>query len=129
MSNNLGLSVGDVVTVDVSLNPSVAQLRNFGELLILGDSGVIDVTERYRVYTSAAAISADFGGSAPEYLAASIFFGQTPQPAQVYIGAWARTATAGTLAGATLSAAQQALANFTAVTSGGLDITIDGTPH
>src|SRR5271168_916503 len=128
MTTNLGLSASDIVNVAVSLTPSAAAQRNFGALLILGDSGVIDVTTRYRLYSSLASVAADFSSIAPEYVAASLAFGQNPQLSQLYIGAWARTATRGTLVGAPLSALQQALSNWTGVTSGGIDFVINGVP-
>ena len=126
---NTGLSVNDVVSVSVSLAPTAAQQRNFGSLLILGDSLVIDNVSRMRSYSGLAGVASDFGTSAPEYLAAALFFGQTPQPQQLYIGLWARTAQAGRLVGAVRSASQQLLSLFTAVVAGTLNITIDGTPH
>lgn len=129
MANNLGLSVNDVVTVSVQLAPNAAAQRNFGSLLILGDSAIIDTQSRMRLYTSLAAIGNDLGTSAPEYQAAAIYFGATPQPTQVYVGAWARTATNGALVGAVLSASQQALANFNAITNGSFGVLVDGSPH
>jgi hypothetical protein len=126
---NTGLSVNDVVSVSVSLAPTAAQQRNFGSLLILGDSPVIDTVSRMRSYTGLAEVAADFGGTAPEYLAASLFFGQTPQPQQLYIGLWAKAAQSGRLVGAVLGSSQQALANFTAVTAGTFNCMIDGTAH
>lgn len=127
MTNNLGLSVNDVVNVSVALTPVAAQQRNFGSLLILGDSGVIDTFTRYRLYTSLSAVAADFGNSA-EYQAAAIAFGQNPQLSQLYIGAWARTAIAGTLVGATLTATQQLITNFNTISNGSFTITINGSP-
>lgn len=121
-----GLSVSDVVNVQVVLSPVAAATRNFGSLLILGSSAVIDTNERLRQYSSLDGVAADFGSSAPEYLAAALFFGQSPQPSVLYVGRWAQTATSAVLNGGILSAAQQALSNFTAVTSGGLRVTIDG---
>jgi hypothetical protein len=126
---NLGLDVGDVVNVGVSLSPVGATDRNFGVALFLGDSLVIDTQERFRLYTSLSAIAADLGSAAPEYLAAQTYFGQSPQPAQCYVGRWARTAASGLLRGAVLSTAQQALSNFTAITNGGLSVTVDSVPH
>src|SRR5277367_5125080 len=120
---NLGLSVNDVVNVSVSLAPVAAQQRNFGSLLILGDSGVIDVTTGYRLYTSLAAVAADLGSN-PEYQAAVIAFGQNPQLSQLYIGAWARTATNGLLVGATLTATQQTLTNFNTISNASFTISI-----
>lgn len=127
--SNTGLSVGDLINVGVSLSPQAAAQRNFGSLLILGDSDVIDTFTRFRTYTSAAAVASDFGGAAPEAVAATEFFGQTPQPQICYVGAWARQATSGSLIGGTLGSTAQALANFTAVTNGGLNVTVDAVPH
>jgi len=126
---NIGLSLNDVVNVSVSLTPTAAQQRNFGSLLILGDSQVIDTTQRMRLYTSLAGVAGDFGSSAPEYSAAALFFGQSPQPAQCYVGRWASTATPGVLQGGVLGASQQLLTNFTGISNGGIGITINGTVH
>lgn len=126
---NLGLSASDVVNVNVSLTPTAAQQRNFGALMIIGDSGVIDTFTRFRSYTSLTSVAGDFSNVSPEFLAASLAFGQNPQLAQLYIGAWARTVTAGTLIGAPLSAAQQVInGNWNAVTSGAIDFVINGVP-
>lgn len=121
-----GLSVNDVVNVSVQMAPVAAQQRNFGSLLIVGDSDVIDTFQRLRLYTSLTSISTDFGASAPEYLAAKDFFGQSPQPAQCYVGRWAASGTKGRLIGVALTAAQQAIGNFTGVLNGGVNFTVDG---
>jgi hypothetical protein len=86
-----GLSVSDVVNVSVSMSPSATSVRNFGALLIVGESTVISVAERRRAYSTLAAVAADFGTLAAEYLAAKDFFAQSPQPAQCYIGRWDHT--------------------------------------
>lgn len=121
------LAISDVVNVQIVMSPKAAVTRNFGALLILGSSPVIDVSERIRQYSSLDGVTSDFGTSAPEYLAANLFFSQSPQPSILYVGRWAEAATSAILKGATLSTAQQALANFTAVTAGGMKITINGT--
>lgn len=123
----MSLSVSDVVNVSVVMSPIAAATRNFGSLLILGSSPVVDTTERLRLYSSLDGVATDFGTSAPEYLAAALYFGQTPQPSVLYVGRWAQTATSAVLHGGVLSTAQQAMSNFTSVTSGGLQITINGT--
>lgn len=122
-----GLSVSDVVNVQINMSPLAAAVRNFGALLILGASPVIDTVDRIRQYTSIDGVAADFGNTAPEYLAAILFFSQSPQPSVLYIGRWAKTATSAQLLGGTLSPTQQQIANFTAVTAGGMKITVDGT--
>lgn len=120
------LAVSDVVNVQIVMSPKAAATRNFGALLVLGSSPVIDVSEGLRPYAPGG-VEGDFGTASPEFLACNYFFSQSPQPAIVYVGRWAKTATSAVLNGAVLSAAQQALANFTAVTAGGMRITIDGT--
>lgn len=123
---NLGLSVSDAINISVSLTPNAAGLRNFGAFIILGDSGVIDTQSRFRKYPNLTAVGLDYDFADPEYQGAAIFFGQKRTPSQLYIGAWARTATPGTLVGGVLGATQQQISNFTAVTNGGLNITING---
>ncbi|WP_371355591.1 DUF3383 domain-containing protein [Pseudomonas chlororaphis] len=121
------LAISDVVNVQIVMSPKAAAVRDFGALLVLGSSPVIDVSEGLRQYSSTDGIVSDFGTSAPEYLAGNLFFSQSPQPAIMYVGRWAKTATSAILKGAVLSAAQQDISNFTAVTTGGMKITIDGT--
>jgi hypothetical protein len=123
-----GLSVNDVVNVQIVLSPIAAALRNFGNLMLLGSTpGVIDTNQRYRYYTSSTQVAQDFGSSAPEFLAAELFFDQVPTPAGLYIGFWAASATSAVLHGGLLSAAQQLPSVFTNITNGGFDVTIDGT--
>ncbi|MDD2056613.1 DUF3383 domain-containing protein [Pseudomonas putida] len=121
------LAVSDVVNVQIVMSPKAAATRDFGALLILGASNVIDTNERIRRYSTPDAVAADFGTTAPEYLAANLFFSQSPQPAILYIGRWAKTPSSARLNGGALSIAQQALANFTAITAGSMKITVDGT--
>lgn len=120
------LPVSRVVNVAVEMSPTAAALRNFGSCLILGDSDIIDTDERIRLYSSISDIATDFGISSREYLAAQAFFSQSPQPTQVYIGRWAKSATAGRLRDRTLSSAEQDISLFTAITTGTLSLTIDG---
>ncbi len=124
----LGLPVSNIVKVDIIMSPVAARPRDFGTLLILGTGTVIDTLERLRSYASISEVAADFGTSAKEYTAALLYFSQSPRPNRLYIGRWARSASSGLLYGAVLTAAQQALSNFTAITAGTLDITVDGTP-
>lgn len=86
-----GLPVSNVVNVDVIMSPTAATGRNFGSLLILGTSTVIPVSERIRLYAGSEEIGADFGEDSPEYAAALVYFSQSPQPTQVYVGRWAKT--------------------------------------
>lgn len=109
-----GLPVSNVVNVDVIMSPTAATGRNFGSLLILGTSTVIPVSERIRLYTSAEDIGADFGEDSPEYAAALVYFSQSPQPTQVYVGRWAKTlATDESGSVETLAQAVSAVLQFT----------------
>ncbi|TXN34018.1 DUF3383 domain-containing protein [Methylobacterium sp. WL19] len=121
-----GLSVNDVVNVTLNLSPTAAGYRNFGSLLILGSSAVIDTTERLRLYTTLDGVTADFGVNSPEYLAADLFFSQSPQPNLLYVGRWAQGATAGLIRGGVLNPTQRLLSNFTAITTGTLSLSVNG---
>jgi len=77
------------------MSPTAATGRNFGSLLILGSSTTISAAERVRLYASIADIGDDFGVNSPEYAAALVYFSQSPQPEEVYLGRWAKTADAG----------------------------------
>lgn len=121
-----GQSPNSIVSVSVSLNPTSAVLRNFGNLLIVGASQVIDTAERIRQYSSISGVGADFAPSTPEYQAAQRFFQQSPTPGLVRIGSWAKTATAGVLHCGSLTAAQQLISAWVGITTGSVKFTIDG---
>jgi len=122
-----GLSVNRLIKVTTNLTPLAAQFANFNTLMMVGSSNVINVSERYRSFNSLEEVADTFGTSAPEYTAAALFFGQIPQPSQLFIGRWAKTATSGLLVGGVLTAEEQTLATWTAITNGGVNFTIDGT--
>lgn len=122
----MALSVSRLVRVVINLSPLAAAVRSFGVLLIAGDSNVINGAERVRSYDTIEGVATDFGVSAPEYHAAALYFGQTPKPKQLMIGRWFRTAAAAMNIGGILSAAEQTISNWTAISSGGFIIVIDG---
>lgn len=120
------LPISRLIQVAVSLSPQAAAGRDFGRLLIMGDSNVISGLERIRDFSSASEVAQVFGANAPETLAAEVYYEQVPKPKNVSVGRWLRTATAGFLEGLTLSASQSAIALFNQITSGGFSVTIDG---
>lgn len=120
------LPVARLVQVGVKLAQAGAQGRNFNNPLMLGDSNVINGLQRMQTFSSSSGVAQAFGANAPEAIAAALFFSQSPQPQSLTIGRWLRTATAGAVLGAILSASQTALGLFTAITSGGMTLTIDG---
>ncbi|MGG8284585.1 DUF3383 family protein [Klebsiella sp. 141240] len=86
-----GLPLNRITNVTVTLSARAAQGRNFGSMLILGDSTVIPIAERLRAYSSPDDIGDDFGVDSEEYKAAVIWFSQQPQPTLVYVGRWVKT--------------------------------------
>jgi hypothetical protein len=123
-----GLSASDIVNVTVTLTPLPVPLRNFGALLIIGPTeGVISTGERLRPYTTITGVTADFATTTPEYLAANLFFEQSPQPAFLYIGRWAQADTHATIHGASLPTSDQLMSLWNPITTGSMSITIDGT--
>lgn len=90
-----GLPLNRITNVTVTLSARAAQGRNFGSMLILGDSTVIPIAERLRAYSSADDIGDDFGVDSEEYKAAVIWFSQQPQPTLVYVGRWVKTLETG----------------------------------
>lgn len=75
------------VNVSVSVSPVAASTPTFNQGLILGTSTVIGAAQRVRQYSSLAAIATDgFGTSSAEYLAAQLYFAQTPTPQYLWIG-------------------------------------------
>lgn len=121
----VGLPQSKVIQVSVTISPNGASFLNLNSLLIMGNSNVIDVKQRIRLYSSLAGVGVDFPQGSPEFQAAQLYFAQTPQPTQLYIGRWAQSATKGLLVGAPLSAAQQVLSVFNVIANGGFKIQVD----
>lgn len=120
------LSVDRVVKVTINLSAKAAGRRNFGALLIAGASGVIDQSERLRSYTGISGVASDFGLDAPEYLAAELFFSQTPRPSILYIGRWIKAAAPASLRGAALTDDEAMLNQWTGIAAGALTVVVDG---
>lgn len=118
-----GLSVDRVVKVAVNLQPLAAGRRNFGVLCIAGDTDVIDGLERLRSYTSIEGVADDFSSTDPEYLAALLYFSQSPKPSILYIARWVREDSAGKLYG---GLATTTVATWAAITDGAMKIDVDG---
>ena len=121
-----GLPIQRLVSTTVNLSPPAPTTLDIDTFLEIGSSNVIDVTERLRVYDSIGAVATDFGTSAPEYLAAVLWFEQNPAPSQISIGRWAQTATAGQLIGGPEIGLLTSV--FTGITSGGFYILLNGVP-
>lgn len=124
MAQNLSIArlvaFGAVVTAQGIQAPSL----NTG--LLLGTSAVIDTVERMRSYTTLAEVGEDFAGNTPEYLGATVWFGQSPIPTSLNIGRWVNAASAGQLIGGPVSATNQLIATWNTVTNGTMKVSVDG---
>lgn len=121
------LPVSRLINAIINMSPQAAQGANLNTGLIMGATAVIDTGERFRSYPSAAAVANDLSLFAPEAQAAALYFNQVPQPQNLLVGRWAKNATSAKLKGGLIAAAAQALANWTVISNGGFNITIDGT--
>ena len=120
------LPVSRLINVSGVITPQAVQAQSLSTGLILGTSTVIDTVQRMRIYNTLAAVATDFGTSAEEYLAASLWFGQTPQPISLNIGRWCKLAAAGQLVCGSLTAANLLISAWNAVTTGSFKIAVDG---
>jgi hypothetical protein len=121
------LPVARLINVQAVLTPAAAQAQNLSTLLLMSAGSVIDSIELYRIYASASAVSADFGGTSPEYLAANAYFSQTPQPRQLMIGRYAGGSRSGGLRGGVLSTLRQNVAStWNPITTGSFNFAKDG---
>lgn len=120
------LSVSRVVRVTVTLTPAGARAQSLSNMLVMGTSAIIDTTERYRTYTDLTDVANDFGLLAEEYKVAARWFSQSPQPTELMIARWVKTAASGGLRGASLPAASRDIAAWNAITTGSLKIGVDG---
>lgn len=85
MPNTLPLSV--VCNVAVSISPVAAATPSFSQGLIVGPSTIISAAQRLRQYASTAGMTSDgFTSANPEFVAAEMYFSQTPTPQYVWIG-------------------------------------------
>jgi hypothetical protein len=121
-----GLPVSRLVKVDVSLTTPAVIAPAINTCLLLGTSTVINAVERVRKYDNITEVAHDFGTAAEEYLGADLWFSQSPQPDNLYIGRWIKAPSAGLLVGRPLTTAEQAIALWKAVVAGGFHVAIDG---
>ena len=87
MANPVTLNLDSIVTISVQVSPVSAPRGTFNQALFIGSSTIISTTERIRAYTSLASMLTDgFLVTSPEYIAASLYFSQTPAPLKLWIG-------------------------------------------
>lgn len=123
----MALSTNRLIKVNLTINPLAAAARGFGTLLVVGDSDVISPSERYRAYTNVNDVASDFGLDAPEYKAAALYYAQSPTPTNLMIGRWNREATSSELNGAILTAEEQSLDSWAAISDGKFAYTLNNS--
>jgi hypothetical protein len=79
-------SLDSIVDIEVLISPLSAPRSTFNQALIIGSTDIIPALERIREYESAAEVLEDFALTDPEYIAASLYFSQSPSPETLWIG-------------------------------------------
>jgi hypothetical protein len=84
------LALSNLIDISVTVSPGAVVAPTFNQGLFVGPSTAIPsygANSRLRQYPSTAAMLADgFTSSEPEYIAAQIYFSQTPAPQFIWIG-------------------------------------------
>lgn len=84
------LSLDQIVNVSVQISPLAAPRPTFNQALFIGTSAVIPTTganSRIRMYSTPAQLLTDgFTNESPEFLAAELYFNQSPAPDILWIG-------------------------------------------
>jgi uncharacterized protein DUF3383 len=122
----MSLSQDDVVTIVVQTSAPAVAGRSFSTGNILGKSTVLPLNQRTRVYAKLTDVAVDFGPTTEEYKAAQAWFGQK-RAAPLKISRQFLAAQPGSLLGSGVSGTP--LASFTAITTGGFDIALNGSNH
>ncbi len=80
-------SLDSIVDVRVQVSPVSAPRATFNEMLVVGKSTAISVNDRMKKYSSAANMLGDgFLNTDKEYLAALLYFAQSPAPQYLWVG-------------------------------------------
>jgi len=81
------LDLAAIVNYTVNVSPGVSPIPGFNELLIIGPTQKIPLATRVYEFTSLTDILAyGYQITDPEYIAAQLYFGQTPKPYKVMLG-------------------------------------------
>ena len=128
-------NISNVINVALIPEGQLAARDNMNVCAVMtSEQGVLSTAERYKLYSDAASVAADFGANSDMTAHANVFFSQTPNPVNaggvLVAGYWRGAsenvaATAATLTGAQLTEATVVDA-LQLVDDGAFDITIDG---
>lgn len=126
--------LSNVINVALLAEGKAVARDNMNVVSIFTSSTVLSSTERYRLYSNAAAVSEDFGASSEEAAFANVFFGTSPNPVNaggVLVMAFWRAvdedvdATAGKVTGNEL-VESAVVSSAQAISDGTGDIDVDG---
>lgn len=113
------------VNVTITSSPLAARRVGFGVLnIITKESGAITRPERFRTYTSTTSVAEDFDTSTKVYKGAQTYFAQQPQPETLMISMRYETDQPAEILG---GADTFTVDEFTSITTGAFDVTINGT--
>jgi hypothetical protein len=121
----MSIPTSNVVQLSVSVAAQAKSVNGFAAMLLLGISSVLPIGNRLQPFNSLDEVIATFGSEAPETLAATPYFEQSPQPATLFIGRRFNAAVPGELLGS--QAPDTTLADYTAIATGALTLMVDGT--
>lgn len=121
----IALPISGLVNVQVSVAAAASQAQNTTSLLLLTNNQVIDLENRLMKFSSLSEVGEAFGSNGIEYDASTLWFAQRPQPTDILIGRWVKTAAAGVLIGTTLTPAQQDMGQWTPITTGKFSIALN----
>lgn len=116
--------VSRIVDVSVQVAAAAPAAPTFSRGLCVGSSSKLPVGNRLRLYNDLLGVGADFATTDEEYKFAQRYFAQSPTPTEMMIGRRLTSAYAGTLTSGTRSTT---LADYTAITNGGFNITVNGS--
>lgn len=118
------IPVSKVVNVGIQVSPTFPSQKGFGLLCIIGNTPNLPTGNRIRFYNTINDVAVDFGSTTEEYKAASIFFSQSPSPAQLAIARRFDVATPGELLGGLNP--DKNMADYNAINNGALSLSVDG---
>lgn len=120
------LPISSIVTVNVSVAPSVPAKKGFGTAAFVTNENLLSgsqPSDRILFYSTITEVELDWGSSSDVGKAASSYFSQSPSPTLFAVIANYDSGFQGTLVGVT---AQSSVAQWTAITTGSFAITMNG---
>lgn len=120
----MAIEISEFADAVISISPTGVVLDDFGVLgFVTSESGILPV-QRGKKYSSLTEVGEDFNSSTQVYLAATAFYAQTPRPKYfTAISVYEADQSAMVLGGGHATTAE-----LVTITSGILDVVIDGAP-